>query len=94
MQNVFADDHELIVEDVDFCNSHLVLIVRENRAFKLCSVSLPLPSGKGSFHLKELYPQFLPLPNNVTQISPGPNYDYFSSTMRFTISSPVVCGHL
>ncbi|XP_071915974.1 uncharacterized protein [Coffea arabica] len=89
-ENVFADDDELIVEDVDFSNSHLALIVRENRVFKLCSVSLPLPSGKGSFHLKELYPQFLPLPSNVTQISPGPNYDYLSSTMRFTISSPVM----
>ncbi|CAL5442521.1 unnamed protein product [Camellia sinensis] len=31
----------------------------------------------------------MPLPKYVSQISPGPNYNYYSSTMRFTISSPV-----
>ncbi|CAL5337577.1 protein ABCI12, chloroplastic-like [Camellia sinensis] len=44
---------------------------------------------EGAVHLKELNPHFLPLPKYVSQISPGPNYDYYSSTMRFTISSPV-----
>lgn len=46
LQNVFIDDKELIIEDVDFSNSHLVLIVREGRKFRLCSVSFPLPSGQ------------------------------------------------
>ncbi|CAL9093604.1 unnamed protein product [Musa textilis] len=32
----------------------------------------------------------LPLPEHVCQIAPGPNYDYHSSIMRFTISSPVM----
>ncbi|XP_028117145.1 uncharacterized protein LOC114314839 isoform X1 [Camellia sinensis] len=89
-ENVFIDDRELIIEDVDFCDTHLVLIVREGRKFKLCSVALPLPTREGAVHLKELYPHFLPLPKYVSQISPGPNYDYYSSTMRFTISSPVM----
>ncbi|KAA8531765.1 hypothetical protein F0562_006518 [Nyssa sinensis] len=89
-ERVFIDDPELIIEDVDFCDTHLVLIVREGRKFRLCSVSLPLASGKGAVYLKDLCPHFLPLPNYVSQISPGPNYDYYSSTMRFTISSPVM----
>ncbi|KAK2981021.1 hypothetical protein RJ640_012180 [Escallonia rubra] len=89
-ENVLVDDQELIVEDVDFSDSHLVLTVREGRNFRLCSVALPLPSGEGAAHLKDLNPYFLPLPSSVTRIFPGPNYDYYSSIMRFTISSPVM----
>ena len=42
-------------------------------------------------HLSDFHPLDLPLPDHVCQILSGPNYDYYSSTMRFTISSPVVC---
>ncbi|KAG6729398.1 hypothetical protein I3842_01G027400 [Carya illinoinensis] len=89
-ENVFSDDQDLIIEDVDFSDTHLVLITREGRKFRICSISLPLSVRKGAVHLKELNPYFLPLPEHVSQISPGPNYDYYSSTMRFTISSPVM----
>lgn len=40
--------------------------------------------------LSDFHPFDLSLPNHVCQILPGPNYDYRYSTMRFTISSPVV----
>ncbi|GMY11659.1 dipeptidyl aminopeptidase BI isoform X1 [Fagus crenata] len=89
-ESVFIDDEDLIVEDVDFSDTHLVFITREGRKFRICSVTLPLPVGKGAVCPKELNPNFLPLPKHVSQISPGPNYDYYSSTMRFTISSPVM----
>ncbi|XP_038702104.1 protease 2 isoform X2 [Tripterygium wilfordii] len=89
-ERVFMDEKDLIVEDVDFCNTHLALILKEGQKYRLCSVPLPLPNGKEAFNLKELHPCFLPLPKHVSQISPGPNYDFFSSTMRFTISSPVM----
>ncbi|KAK9285633.1 hypothetical protein L1049_024830 [Liquidambar formosana] len=89
-ESVFIDDQDFIIEDVDFSDTHLVLIVREGRKYRLCSVALPLPSGKGAVYLKELNPIFLHLPKYVSQISPGPNYDFYSSTMRFTISSPVM----
>ncbi|XP_068344790.1 uncharacterized protein [Pyrus communis] len=89
-ENVFANDKDWVFEDLDFSHTHLVVILREGRNFKLCSVTLPLPAGKGAVHLKELHPQFLPLPKYVSQISPGPNYDYHSSVMRFTITSPVM----
>lgn len=89
-ENVFIDDPHLVVEDVDFCNTHLLLILREGRQFRLGSVTLPLPAGRGPVSLKELHPHYLPLRKYVSQISPGTNYDYFSSTMRFTISSPVM----
>ncbi|XP_065633941.1 uncharacterized protein LOC112038081 [Quercus suber] len=89
-ESVFVDDKDLIVEDVDFSDKHLVLVTREGRKFRICSVTLPLPVGKGAVHPKELNPYFLPLPRHVSQISPGPNYDFYSSTMRFTISSPVM----
>ncbi|XP_019191934.1 PREDICTED: uncharacterized protein LOC109186418 isoform X3 [Ipomoea nil] len=88
-ENVFVDDSE-VIEDVDFSNTHMVLIVRDGRKFRLCSVPLPLPSGKVGIQLEELNPQFLPLPDNVCQILPGPNYDFYSPTMRFTILSPVM----
>lgn len=89
-EDVFINDPEWVVEDVDFSHTHLVLTLREGRNFRLCSVALPLPAGKGPVQLKELHPQFLPLPKYVSQISPGPNYDYHSSKMRLTISSPVM----
>ncbi|MCL7039468.1 hypothetical protein MKW94_021649 [Papaver nudicaule] len=86
---VFRDDPEFVLEDVDFYDTHLILILREGGEFKICSVSLPLAS-KGAVQLKDLKPTFLPLPKYVCQISPGPNYDYYSSAVRFTISSPVM----
>lgn len=46
LQNVLVDDPELVIEDVDFSDSHLVLILREGRKFRLCSLPLPLQSGK------------------------------------------------
>lgn len=46
MQNIFSDDSEFIIEDVDFNDKHLVLILREGQNFRLCSISLPLPSVK------------------------------------------------
>ncbi|KAL2552140.1 Prolyl oligopeptidase family protein [Forsythia ovata] len=89
-ESVFVDNQELIIEDVDFCDSHLVLIVRECRKYRLCSVSLPMPNAKAAVHLKELNPQFLSLPDHVSQIMPGPNYDFYSSIMRFTVASPLM----
>ncbi|KAL5557164.1 hypothetical protein UlMin_039400 [Ulmus minor] len=89
-EDLFIDDPDLVIQDVDFCNTHLVLILREGRNFRLGSVSLPLPARKGPVRLKELHPYYPPLPKYVSQISPGPNYDYYSTTMRFTISSPVM----
>ncbi|OMP02135.1 hypothetical protein COLO4_11319 [Corchorus olitorius] len=89
-ENVFLDDQDLIIEDADFSNSHLVLITRKGRDFGICSVALPLPVGKQAVHLREFQPNFLPLPKHVCKISPGPNYDYYSTIMRFTISSPVM----
>lgn len=46
LQSVLIDDQDLVIEDVDLCDTHLVLILREGRKFKLCSVALPLPNGK------------------------------------------------
>ncbi|KAE7999826.1 hypothetical protein FH972_004221 [Carpinus fangiana] len=89
-ESVFLDDGNLVIEDVDFSDTHLVLITREGQKFRICSVTLPLPVGKGGVQLKDLNPYFLPLPKYVSQISSGPNYDYYSSAMRFTISSPVM----
>ncbi|KAJ6288567.1 hypothetical protein OIU76_024536 [Salix suchowensis] len=89
-ERVFDDDRDMVIEDVDFCNTHLTLIIRENCSFRICSVPLPMPARKEAVRLKELNPTFLPLPDHVSQIWPGPNYDYYSSTMRFTISSPVM----
>ncbi|KAK3223123.1 hypothetical protein Dsin_010148 [Dipteronia sinensis] len=89
-ESVFTDNKDMVVEDVDFCKTHLALIIREGWKIRLCSVALPLSVSKGPVHLKELHPYFFPLPKHVSQISPGPNYDYYSSTMRFTLSSPVM----
>ncbi|KAL9245756.1 hypothetical protein vseg_019372 [Gypsophila vaccaria] len=89
-ENVFVDEPDVVIEDVDFCNTHLVLIIREGEKLKLCAVPLPFPDHKAAVRLAELSPRFLPLPNHVCEILSGSNYDFQSSTMRFTISSPVM----
>lgn len=43
---MFIDDNDLIIEDVDFSDSHLALIVKEGERFRLCSVALPMPNNK------------------------------------------------
>ncbi|CAL0313474.1 unnamed protein product [Lupinus luteus] len=89
-EEVFVDDQDFIVQDVDFSDKYLALIIREGRNLRLCSVGLPLSSAKGAVKVRNLDTQFLPLPKHVCQISPGPNYDFYSSVMRFIISSPVM----
>lgn len=42
LQTVFIDDKDLIIEDVDFSDTHLLLIIREGRKLRICSVPLPL----------------------------------------------------
>ncbi|MED6220703.1 hypothetical protein PIB30_047388 [Stylosanthes scabra] len=89
-EEVFLNDEDLIVEDIDFSDKYLALILREGRNFRLCSVKLPLSTGKGAVKLKKLDLRYLSVPKHVCQISPGPNYDFYSSVMRFIISSPVM----
>ncbi|KAK9678590.1 hypothetical protein RND81_11G221800 [Saponaria officinalis] len=89
-EDVFVDDPDMVIEDVDFCNTHLVLIIRERENLKLCAVPLPFPGNKAAVRLADLCPNFLALPDHVCEILPGTNYDFQSSTMRFTISSPVM----
>ncbi|XP_078430569.1 prolyl oligopeptidase family protein isoform X2 [Wolffia australiana] len=88
-EGVFIEEPGLSIEDVDFCDSHLVLTLRQGKLLRLCSICLPLPAGE-AVHLAALNPRFLPLPKHVSQISSGTNYDYLTSTMRFVISSPVM----
>lgn len=45
VQNVFVDDPDLVIVDVDFSHTHLVLILREGQKLRLCAVRLPLPVG-------------------------------------------------
>eukprot|EP01018_Ginkgo_biloba_P003873 Gb_38885 [translate_table: standard] len=90
-ENVFLDEPNLAIEDVDFFDKHMVLTLRKGRIPALCSLSLPLPVNlKGGMHLNDLSPCFLPVPKDVCQISPGPNYDFYSSVVRLVISSPVM----
>ncbi|KAL4180369.1 hypothetical protein AMTRI_Chr13g91790 [Amborella trichopoda] len=90
-EDVFLEESNMCVEDVDLCNTHMVLILREGRKLKLCSIALPLPHKvKAPHHIDALHPCYLPLPEHVCQISPGTNYDFYSSTMRFVVSSPVM----
>lgn len=90
-ENVILEEPGITIEDVDFCDTHMVLVLKEGKRLRICSVALPLPVyGKGAMRLNSLHPCYLPLPNHVCQISSGPNYDYYSSTMRFIISSPVM----
>ncbi|XP_019711275.1 uncharacterized protein [Elaeis guineensis] len=83
-ESILLEDPGATIEDVDFCDTHMVLILKEGKTFRLCSIPLPLPVDfKEPVHLAALRPSYLALPKHVCQISPGPNYDYYSSTMRF-----------
>ncbi|CAF2037668.1 hypothetical protein BRARA_I00871 [Brassica rapa] len=89
-ETVFIDDPEVIIEDVDFCKTHVSLIVKQMQSFKICVVDLPLKTERLPVRLRDTQPRYLPLPKHVSQISPGTNYDFDSPTMRFTISSLVM----
>ncbi|XP_066383350.1 uncharacterized protein [Miscanthus floridulus] len=41
-KNVFVEEPGVILEDVDFCDTHMVLTLRQGRKLRLCSVKLPL----------------------------------------------------
>ncbi|KAG6489567.1 protease 2-like [Zingiber officinale] len=90
-ESFLLEDLGVNIVDIDFCETHMVLILKEGKLFRLCSIPLPLSvDGKGPVRLSALQPCFLPLPEHACQIMPGPNYDYHSSIMRFIISSPVM----
>ncbi|KAJ1701667.1 hypothetical protein LUZ63_001446 [Rhynchospora breviuscula] len=90
-QNLLVEEPGITLLDVDFCDTHMVLILKQDNKFRLCSVKLPLPSNvKGPVRLSDLCPNYMPLPDHVCQITSGPNYDFSSSIMCFTISSPVM----
>ncbi|XP_021751822.1 uncharacterized protein LOC110717433 [Chenopodium quinoa] len=89
-ESVFVDDPNMVIVDVDFNDTHLVLILREGQTLRLCTVPLPLPTHKAAIRLVEHSPRFLPLPKHICEILPGPNYDFNSSTVRFTVSSPLM----
>ncbi|KAK1293278.1 hypothetical protein QJS10_CPB17g02547 [Acorus calamus] len=42
-ENVFIDERNMCIEDVEFCDTHLALILREDQKLRICSVPLPLP---------------------------------------------------
>ncbi|KAK6931502.1 hypothetical protein RJ641_003295, partial [Dillenia turbinata] len=87
-ENVFVGDQDLIIEVVDFSETHLVPILRKVESKKFVQL-LYHSNMQGAVCLRELKPIYLRLPKYVSQISPGPKYDYHCSTMRFTISSLV-----
>ncbi|KNA16379.1 hypothetical protein SOVF_089420 isoform A [Spinacia oleracea] len=89
-ETVFVDDPDMVIVDVDFSDTHLVLILREGQTLRLGAVPLPLPNQKEAVRLVEHNPRFLPLPKHICEILPGPNYDFNSSTVRFTVSSPLM----
>ncbi|KAJ3670119.1 hypothetical protein LUZ60_010443 [Juncus effusus] len=97
-KNLLIEEDGMSLIDVDFCDTHMVLVLNQeninnnnNNKFRLCSINIPLPSDLTlPVRLSALHPSDLPLPQHVCEISSGPNYDYYTSTMRFTISSPVM----
>jgi hypothetical protein len=44
-QNLLVDEPGVTLLDVDFCDTHMVLILKKENKFRLCSVKLPLPSN-------------------------------------------------
>ena len=44
-QNVFIEEPGVILEDVDFCDTHMVLTLRQGRKLRLCAINLPLTEG-------------------------------------------------
>ncbi|KAK4791228.1 hypothetical protein SAY86_031641 [Trapa natans] len=48
-ENVLFHGENSVIEDVDFSDKYLALIIREGRDFRICSVALPLPAGKVKF---------------------------------------------
>ncbi|KAH9311848.1 hypothetical protein KI387_026883, partial [Taxus chinensis] len=90
-ENVFIDEPDMKIEDVDFFDKHMVLTLRKGRIPAVCSLDLPLPLDlMGGIYLRDLGPCFLPVPKYVCQISAGRSYDFYSSVVQLVISSPVM----
>ncbi|XP_038971658.1 protease 2 isoform X2 [Phoenix dactylifera] len=42
-ESILLEDPGTTIEDVDFCDTHMVLILKEGKTFRICSIPLPLP---------------------------------------------------
>uniref|UniRef100_A0A0E0QSA0 Prolyl endopeptidase n=1 Tax=Oryza rufipogon TaxID=4529 RepID=A0A0E0QSA0_ORYRU len=65
-KDVFLEEPGVILEDVDFCDTHMVLVLRQGRKLKLCSVKLPFPEHiRVPARLSDFHPFDLSLPNHM-----------------------------
>lgn len=49
-QSFLLEDLGVNILDIDFCETHMVLILKEGKSFRLCSIPLPLSvDGKVSY---------------------------------------------
>lgn len=49
-QSLLVEEPGVSIEDIDFCDTHMVLIIKEGMKYRLCSIPLPL-NGNVSYEL-------------------------------------------
>ncbi|CAK9142472.1 unnamed protein product [Ilex paraguariensis] len=90
LQNVLMPSKDIIVQDMDIFNEHLVLSLNKKGSPVICSIKMPIDANcENQVTIEDLNPWFFPLPSNLCSIVPGSNHDFMTSVFRAVISSPV-----
>lgn len=89
-KQIVLEEHDAIIYDMDIFEKHLVLYQRNGGLPQISVLDLPFSIDLSKKRLDTLHPYILPLPKGACSVTPGLNQDYNSSTLRLSISSPIM----
>lgn len=89
-KNIVLEDHDVITYDMDIFDKHLVLYQRREGLPRVCVLNMPISLDQAKEHFHTPHSYILPLPQGVCSITPGLNQDFYASTLRLSVSSPIM----
>ncbi|XP_068642869.1 uncharacterized protein [Aristolochia californica] len=90
-QDIILPGGDVIFEDMDMFNGHLVLCLQEGGSSSMCSIEMPIVmNGKHCMNIEDLNPWYFPLPSGLHSVTPGSNHDFKTHLYRVVLSSPVM----
>ncbi|XP_058112464.1 uncharacterized protein LOC131255693 [Magnolia sinica] len=90
-QDIILPGQDVIFEDMDVFNGHLVLFLQRKGSPMICSVNMPIAVDfVQPMNVEDLNPWFFPLPAGSCSIVPGSNHDFMTNIYRVVVSSLVV----
>ncbi|XP_077237637.1 prolyl oligopeptidase family protein [Tasmannia lanceolata] len=90
-QDIILPGQDVIFEDMDMFDGHLVLFLRRRGFPLICSIDMPIDANcKHPMNFEDLNPWFFPLPSRSCSIVPGSNHDFMTDIYRLVLSSPAM----